>query len=100
MSSQDVLANCQDTREEIGAMQDIIQSYGNIVLFSSKGRPEISGAGIEFDWGVWKKCFRRHTNHIAKNCEDDVRWSLNKTTLQVAKKTARKASSYMYAYKT
>ena len=66
MSAQDVLANCQDFREEIGAMQDLIKSYGNIVLFSSKGHPDISGAGIEFDWGMPKKCFRRHTNHIAK----------------------------------
>ena len=39
MSAQDVLANCQDFREEIGAMQYLIQSYGNIVLFSSKGSP-------------------------------------------------------------
>ena len=46
MSAQDVLANCQDFIEEIGAMQDLIHSYGNIVLFSSKGHPEISGAGI------------------------------------------------------
>ena len=39
MSAQDVLANCQDFRKEIVAMQDLIQSYGNIVLFSSKGHP-------------------------------------------------------------
>ena len=73
MSAQDVLVNCEYFREEIGAMQDLIQSYGNIVLFSSKGHPEISGAGIEFDWGVSKKCFCRHTNHIDKNGENDVR---------------------------
>ena len=46
MSAQDVLVNCQDFREEIGAMQDLIQSYGNRVLFLSKGHPEISGPGI------------------------------------------------------
>ena len=99
MSAQDVLANFQDFRQEIGAMQDLIQSYGNIFLFSSKGHPEIAGAGIEFDWRVSKKCFRRHTNHIAKNCENDIIWSLNKIPLQVAKNTARKARSYMHAYK-
>ena len=47
MSAQDVLANCQDFREEVGAMEDLIASYGSIVLFSAKGHPEIAGAGID-----------------------------------------------------
>ena len=55
LSAQDVLANCEDFREETGAMEDIVISHGNIVLFSSKGHPEIAGAGVEFDWGVSKK---------------------------------------------
>ena len=91
MSAQDVLSNCEDFKEEIGAMQDLIQSYGNIVLFSPKGHPEIAGAGIEYDWGVSKKCFRRANNHIAKNCENDVQLSLGKITLQITKNTDSKA---------
>ena len=71
-------------------MQELIQSYGNMVLFSPKGHPEIAGAGIEYDWGMSKKCFRRANNHIAKNCENDVRLSLGKTTLQITNNTARK----------
>ena len=98
MSAQDVLANCEDVREETGAMEDLISSYRNIVLFSPKGHPEIAGAGIEYDWGVSKKIFRRTTNHVARDCERDVRSSLSKITLQVAKHTARKARSYMRAY--
>ena len=47
MSALDVLGNCEDFREEIGAMQDLVQLYGNIVLFSSKGHQEIAGADIE-----------------------------------------------------
>ena len=99
MSAQDVLANCEDFKEEIGAMQELIQSYGNIVLFSQKGHPEIAGAGIEYDWGVSKKCFRRDNNHIAKNGENDFRISLGKITLQITNNTARKARCYMHAYK-
>ena len=99
MSALDVLGNCKDFREEIGAMQDLVQSYGNIVLFSSKGHPEIVGAGIEYDWGVSKKFFRNNNNHTAKHCEADVRSSLGKITLQIAKNTARKARSYMRAYR-
>ena len=42
LSSQHVLGNCEDFREEIGAMQELVQSHGNIVQFSPKGHPEIS----------------------------------------------------------
>ena len=98
LSANDVLANCQDFKEELGAMQSLIQSSGNIVLFTSKGHPEIAGAGIEYDWGVSKKFFRRDTNHIARDHEAHVRSSSSKVTLQVAKNTSRKARSYMQAY--
>ena len=67
-------------------------------MFGAKGHPEIAGAGIEFDWGVSKKDFHYNNNHIAKNCDNDVRSSLAKVTLQIAKNTARKARSYMRAY--
>ena len=79
-------------------MQELVQSHGNIVQFSPKGHPEIAGAGIEFDWGVSKKDFRYNNNHIAKNCDNVVRSSLAKVTLQIAKNTASKARSYMQAY--
>ena len=98
LSAQDVLANCEDFAQETGAMQELVGSYGNIVLFSSKGHPEIAGCGIEYDWGVSKKIFRRDASHVAKDCERDVRLSLDKITLTIAKHTARKARSYMQAY--
>ena len=65
---------------------------------SPKGHPEIAGAGIEFDWGVSKKIFRKENNHKPKDCEKDLRLSLDKITLGIAKSTARKAHSYMMAY--
>ena len=64
LSANDVLANCQDFKEEHGAMQSLIQSSGNISLFTSKGHPETASAGIEYDWGVLQKFYRRDTNHI------------------------------------
>ena len=39
LSAQHVLGNCEDFREEIGAMQELVQSHGNIVQFSPKGHP-------------------------------------------------------------
>ena len=55
LSASTVLANCEDFREEVGAMEKLVASEGHICLFSSKGHPEIAGAGIEYDWGVSKK---------------------------------------------
>ena len=49
LSANDVLANYQDFKEELGAIQSLVQSSGNIDLFTSKGHPEITGAGIEYD---------------------------------------------------
>ena len=49
------LGNCHDFREEIGAMEKIVLSRGHIYLFSPKYHPKIAGAGIEYDWGVFKK---------------------------------------------
>ena len=91
LSTKDVLANCQDFKEELGATQRLIQSTGNIVLFMSKGYPKIAGAGIDYDWGVSKKFFRRDTLHIAWDHEAHVRSALSKVTLQVAKNTSHKA---------
>ena len=69
-----------------------------LLCFRLKGNPKIAGAGIEYDWGVSKKFFRHDNNHIARNCERDVRISLSKVTLQIAQNTARRARSYMRAY--
>ena len=46
MSAEDVLANYEDFQAETGEMEDLVASYGNIVLFSPKGHPGIVGAGI------------------------------------------------------
>ena len=66
--------------------------------FCQRGTQKFAGAVIEFNWGVSKKDFRYNNNQIAKNCENDVRSSLTKVTLQIAKNTARKSRSYMRAY--
>ena len=37
LSAEHVLGNCKDFREEIGAMQELVQSHGNIVQFRQRG---------------------------------------------------------------
>ena len=98
MSASTVLANCEDFKEEVGAMEKLVASHGHICLFSPKGHPEIAGAGIEYDWGVSKKIFRKENNHVPKNCANDVKSSLEKITVNISYNTSRRARSYMSAY--
>ena len=87
-----VLGNCEDFKNEIGAMEEIVaERNGHIVLNSPKGHPEIAAAGIEFDWGVSKKIFRKENNHVPINCEKDMKLLLDRITLDIAKHTASKA---------
>ena len=64
-------------------METLILDYGHICLFSPKGHPELAGCGIEYDWGVSKKKFRKENNHVAKYCEQDVHSSLKKVDLLI-----------------
>jgi hypothetical protein len=66
---------------------------------SPKAHPEVAGAGIEFDWGISKKWFRRHNTYKPKETEGLVRASLAVVTMLMAKKTARRARSYLRAYR-
>ena len=79
-------------------METLILDYGHLCLFSPKGHPELAGCGIEYNWGVSKKKFRKDNNHVAKYCERDVRLSLKKVDLAISYNTSRRAHSYMAAY--
>ena len=79
-------------------MENLVLSRGHICLFSPKGYPEIAGVGIEYDWGVSKKNFRKENKHVPKYCERDVRLSLDKIGINIAFNTSRRARTYMEAY--
>ena len=73
---------------------------GHICLFCAKGHPEIAGLGIEYDWGVLKKLFRKINDQVARNMQKHLDTALDAITLTIARKTARRARLYMRAYKT
>ena len=98
LSASYVISNCTDFEEEVGAMEKLVIYRGHIVKFSPKGHPEVAGCGIEFDWGVSKKVFRKENNHVPKYCERDVMSSLGKVSIDIAYNTSRKARTYMKAY--
>ena len=85
------LGNFHDFREEIGAMENLVLSRGHIYLFSPKCHPEIAATGIEYDWGVSKKIFRKENKYVPKYCERDVRLSLDKIGINIAFNTSRRA---------
>ena len=98
LSTSYVLANCTNFKEEVGAMEKLVIDCDHIVKFSPKGHPYVAGCGIEFDWGVSKKIFRKENNHVPKYCERDVMSSLGKVNIDIAYNTSRKARTYMKAY--
>ena len=93
------LASCADFKAEVGALTKVVRARGHIAVFSPKAHPEVAGAGIEFDWGISKKWFRRHNTYKPKETEGLVRASLAVVTMLMAKKTARRARSYLRAYR-
>ena len=62
-----VLGNCEDFKNEIGAIEEVVAERNvHIVLNSPKGHPEIAGVGIEFDWGCLKRFLGKKNNHVLK----------------------------------
>ena len=41
----------------VNSMQILVRRYGHLVLFGTKGHPEMNVAGQEYDWGASKKHF-------------------------------------------
>ena len=97
-----VLSQCEDFAQEQSALQHLVHSYGHLVEFSPKGHPEVAGEGVEYDWGVSKKAYRRRVDHSTnpEKAERHVREALATVTLEITRKTARRARMYMLAYST
>ena len=91
---------CRRPSSEIGALTKLIHDEGHICLFCAKGHPEIAGLGIEYDWGVSKKIFRKTNDQVASHMQRFLDAALDAITLTVARRTARRARLYMRAYKT
>ena len=98
LSATYVLSQCTDFKTEQTAMEKLVRSYGHLVKFAPKGHPETAGCGIEYDNGVAKTRFRRVNLQVGRNCEKDTTESYEIITLQTAKRTARRARTYMRAY--
>ena len=94
MSMNYVLGNCEDFRNEKGALQSLVEARGHILVMSPKGHCELAGQGIEYDWGKMKQNFRRKNKY--KNFHGLILDSMSRATLPLStsRKFARKARAY------
>ena len=99
MSMNYVLGNCEDFRNEKGALQTLIEARGHILVMSPKGHCELAGQGIEYDWGKMKQNFRRKNKY--KHFHGLILDSMSRATLPLStsRKFARKARAYRRAYR-
>ena len=93
MSMNYVLGNCEDFRNEKGALQSLVEARGHILVMSPKGHCELAGQGIEYDWGKMKQNFRRKNKY--KHFHGLILDSMSRDTLPLStsRKFARKARS-------
>ena len=99
MSMNYVLGNCEDFRNEKGALQCLVEARGHILVMSPKGHCELAGQGIEYDWGKMKQNFRRKNKY--KHFHGLILDSMSRATLPLStsRKFARKARAYRRAYR-
>ena len=86
MSMNYVLGNCEDFRNEKGALQCLVEARGHILVMSPKGHCELAGQGIEYDWGKMKQNFRRKNKY--KHFHGLILDSMSRATLPLS--TSRK----------
>ena len=99
MSINYVLGNCEDFKNEKGALQTLVEARGHILVMSPKGHCELAGQGIEYDWGKMKQNFRRKNKY--GNFHQLILDSMSHESLPLStsRKFARKARAYRRAYR-
>eukprot|EP00733_Pompholyxophrys_punicea_P000443 Pompholyxophrys_punicea_v1_NODE_122_length_3354_cov_5.345862.p1 type:complete len:471 gc:universal NODE_122_length_3354_cov_5.345862:1263-2675(+) len=96
-----VLGSCEDFKEEKGALQEIVESRGHILLMSPKCHPEIAGVGIEYAWGISKLNFRWHINdEVPAHLHANICRSLSPEIVSIGRvrNYARRTRDYGHVY--
>ena len=61
-----ILLGCEDFKNEVGALEQIVIERGHLLIMSPKGHPELAGVGIEYGWGHAKYLFRKNNTMVVK----------------------------------
>ena len=97
-----VLSQCEDFLNEKGALQEIVESRGHILILSPKCHPELASCGIEYSWGKSKQYFRRKANDmVAANLHSNIVKSIQLNVLPVERiwKFERRSRDYRRMYR-
>ena len=103
-SSKAVLAACHDFKTERNLLQQLILDSGHVHLSSPITHAEIAGDGVEYDWGMSKKAYRRSNTggerEMASKQEERVLSSLGPENLSRRRmfRCSRKAREYKRVY--
>jgi hypothetical protein len=103
----DLLSNCEDFANELTELEHLAERLSTQqstvqVLMTTKYHCEIAGEGIEMSWGYAKRCFKslplkdRRTKALFHR---SVRESLDKITIDLARRWSGRCRRYMIAYK-
>ena len=80
---------------ETGALQEVVESRGLILILSPKCHSELTGCGIEYSWGKSKQYLRRAANDTI---DTNLPSNLNRTEHGSVKNSeyCTDASNYIY----
>jgi gamma-glutamyl:cysteine ligase YbdK (ATP-grasp superfamily) len=99
-----MLGNCDDFRDEVTAMAELMKALGHDMEQTPRKHPELAGCGFEYSWRKSKLHFCRNNdfNGNAKSLEARVHAALSTTevlTLARVRKFHRRANEYKRAYR-
>jgi len=99
----DLLAACDDFKNELCLLEWIGKKYGVKIVFSAKGYCDVAGFGIEYIWAVAKNVIHRTSLKSRENFEDFekvFREAMSSTilTLKAVRGCGRKCRNFQRAY--
>ena len=101
-----IINECSDFLQEKTDLEHLLEEISTdintfSVLYTPKFHCELAGEGIEYSWGVSKKIYRKKTFQEKRSFESFVRLvkeSLDRVTVEMARKFSKKARRYMLGY--
>jgi hypothetical protein len=102
-SYKELLASCEDFKNELSLMQHLGNDLGVHIASTPKYHAELAGEGIESDWALSKNWFKRlpiSDRKTRKTFAEQVKKALSNeiVTIERARGCTRRARSYILAY--
>ena len=102
-----LIEQCKDFKEQKTNLEQLADEiYSNpicniTILFTPKPHYELTGDGIEYSWGAFKRIYQKKTltlNHSTVNFEQLVKLSINNVSKQIYHRFSAKSKGHMLVY--